>query len=215
MNHVRPKTMQKCHPCLRNETSPISQNGHSTPDQSTDLQIRELREYVENRGWELSEIYEDKATGTNDKRLNYQRLMNDARMRRFDVVLCWKMDRMFRSLKGMVTTLSDLSDVGVQFVSLRDQIDLTTASGRLMTHLLAAFSEFEAALAKERTIAGLRSAKARGIKLGRPKLQFDPEAVLNLRKRGATVREIGATLGTSKTFIQRFLAMSQNPPVFP
>ena len=96
-------------------------------------------------------------------------MLKDARSKRFDVVLCFKMDRLCRSLRDLVITLQDLTELGVEFVAIKDQIDLTTASGRLMTHLLGAFAEFEASLIRERVMSGLANAKAKGKKLGRPR----------------------------------------------
>ncbi len=133
----------------------------STTDQSTELQLKDLLKYVDAREWDVYEIYEDKASGTNDRRTNLQKLLSDASKREFDVVLCWKLDRFFRSLKDLINTLQYLTDSGIEFISYKDNIDLTTATGRLMTQILGAFGEFEASLIKERVMAGLKMPKAR------------------------------------------------------
>ncbi len=176
----------------------------STVDQSTELQRRELLAFVESRGWEVHSIYEDKATGTNDKRPQLQALLRDARERKFDVVLCWKLDRFFRSLKGMVVTLQEFEELGVEFVSLKDQLDLTTSAGRLMTHILAAFAEFEAGIIRERVRAGIANARAKGKKLGRP-YQIDAAKARALRAEGLSLSEIAKRLGSTKSGVSKTL----------
>lgn len=179
----------------------------STQDQSTELQRRDLLAYVEARGWQIHAIYEDKATGTNDARPELQRMLREARERRFDVVLVWKLDRLFRSLKGLVVTLQEFSELGIEFVSLRDNIDMSTSSGRLMTHMLAAFAEFERDLIVSRVRAGLASARAKGRRLGRP-TTVDRERVHYLRSEGRSLGDIAALLGVSKSGVHKSLAKS-------
>lgn len=181
----------------------------STQDQSTELQKSELLAYIKARDWVLHEIFEDHGrTGTNGDRPALKRLMADARQRKFDVVCCWKLDRFFRSLSAMVAALQEFSDLGIQFVSQKDQIDMTTSSGRLLTHLLAAFGEFEASLIKERVVAGIANARRKGIKLGRPKRRNDEE-ILRLRKEGKTIRAIASQLKISKGSVQTALNTSR------
>ena len=96
--------------------------------------------------------------------------MADAKRRRFDIVLVWKLDRFARSLKHLVEAIAEFESLGVQFVSLRDNLDLTTPSGRLMFHVIGAMAEFEKSLIQERVCAGLRNARAKGKRLGRPRL---------------------------------------------
>ena len=131
----------------------------STQDQSTEIQRHELISFVGSRGWGEPKVYEDKESGTTIKRPALQQLLTDARARRVDVIVCWKLDRLFRSLGDLVAVLKELEELGVLFISMRDQIDMTTSAGRLMTHLLGAFAEFEASLIRERVRAGLANAK--------------------------------------------------------
>lgn len=167
----------------------------STQDQSCDMQIRELTAFAQARGWEITRRYEDKASGANPNRKMLAELMEDCRKRRLDVVCVWKLDRLFRSLKGVVVTLNELNDLGVEFVSLKDSLDLTTAQGRLMMGLIACFSEFELSLIRTRVKAGLDAARARGAKLGRPKIAADLVAeVMRLRRSGLSIRQIEARL---------------------
>ena len=175
----------------------------STTDQSTELQRKDLLKYVEARGLEVYSVYEDKASGTNDRRTNLKRLLDDASKRKFDIVLCWKLDRFFRSLKDLINTLQFLNDSGILFISYKDNIDMTTASGKLMLHILAAFGEFEASLIKERVIAGIKNAQSKGVKLGRPKKPCDVDEILKLKKQGLSIRNIATELGLSAGMVQR------------
>jgi putative DNA-invertase from lambdoid prophage Rac len=180
----------------------------STLEQSTELQRRELEQFAQARGWQIVQVYEDKATGTNNNRPMLRELMRDARQRKLDVIICWKLDRFFRSLKDVIATLSEFNDLGVEFISLKDHIDLTTASGRLMMHLLAAFAEFEAALIKERVRAGLNNAKAKGVRLGRPPT-VDQTQAARLRAQGLTLAQIARQIGCSKAGVYKTLRKSK------
>jgi DNA invertase Pin-like site-specific DNA recombinase len=140
-------------------------NGH----QDVGMQLRELREYAAQRCWQVIGEYADQGvSGTKDSRPDLNRLMAGAHQRQFDIVLCWKVDRFGRSLKHLVTALADLDAYGVAFVSLKDNLDLSTPSGRLMFQIIGAMAEFERALIVERVRAGLRHAQAKGRRLGRP-----------------------------------------------
>jgi len=177
----------------------------STSDQSTELQRKDLLKYVEARGLEIFEIYEDKASGTNDRRTNLKRLLDDVSKRKFDIVLIWKLDRFFRSLKDLINTLQFLTERDILLISYKDNIDLTTATGRLMMQILGSFAEFEASLIKERVIAGLNNAKSKGVKLGRPKKACNKEGILKLRKQGLSIRNIATKLELSQGMVQRVL----------
>ena len=189
----------------------------STLDQSTDLQRRELHDYCQRRGWIISKIYEDKASGTSVRnRKMFEELMSDCRRRHIDVVLVWKLDRLFRSLKGMIETLAKFSEWNVEFVSLTDNVSLESSQGRLMMHLISAFAEFEADLIKSRVVAGLQAAKARGVKLGRPikvteSVIFEVKA---LKAQFVSVRKIANRVGVAKSTVQRILDTCTDKPCF-
>jgi DNA invertase Pin-like site-specific DNA recombinase len=121
--------------------------------------------------------------------------MTDAQKCRFDAVLVWKIDRFGRSLKHLVNSLADLSAYGIAFISLRDNLDLSTPSGRLMFQIIGAMAEFERALIQERVKAGLRNAKAKGKRIGRPRQRVDSFQVLKLRAEGLSWRGISERLG--------------------
>ncbi len=126
--------------------------------QHPEMQLAELREFAARRGWEIiSEYVDEGVSGSKESRPALNRLMTDAHRRRFDAVLVWKIDRFGRSLKHLVNALADLDAYGVAFISLRDNLDLTTPTGRLMFQVVGAMAEFEKALIQERVSAGSRT----------------------------------------------------------
>ena len=139
----------------------------STLDQEPENQLQELRRYVGARNWSTVEYVDRGVSGTKDRRPALDTLIRDAKRRRFDVVVCWRLDRLGRNLKHLITLLEDLQALGVAFVSLAEGIDATTAAGKLQMHILAAISEFERARVAERVRAGLSRARAQGQRLGR------------------------------------------------
>jgi DNA invertase Pin-like site-specific DNA recombinase len=132
--------------------------------------------------------------------------MSDACRRRFDAILVWKIDRFGRSLKHLVNALAELAALGVAFVSLRDNLDLSTPSGRLMFQIIGAMAEFERALIQERVRAGLRNARAKGRRLGRPHVIVDASKIASLRAEGHSWAKIVAELGIGKGTAQRAFA---------
>ena len=178
-------------------------NGHQDPE----MQLRELREYADRRGWAIAEVYTDAGvSGAKDSRPALNRLMIDAKQRRFDAVLVWKLDRFGRSLRHLVNALAEIEALGIAFVSLRDNLDLTTPSGRLMFQIIGAMAEFERALIQERVRAGLRNARAKGKRLGRPRVFVSQSKVDDLRAAGASWREIAQELGVGMGTVYRALA---------
>src|SRR3989442_15327063 len=172
--------------------------------QSPEMQLAELREYASRRGWEAFNEYVDHGfSGAKQSRPELNRLMADAHMRNIDVVLCWKVDRFGRSLKHLVNALADLDAYGVAFVSLRDNLDLSTPSGRLMFQIIGAMAEFERSLIQERVRAGLRNARAKGKKLGRPRADVDEGKVEALRASGASWRDVAEKLGVGVGTVHR------------
>ena len=141
----------------------------STLDQEPENQLVELRQYAEARGWTATEYVDHGVSGSRDRRPALDRLLRDARRRRFDVVVCWRLDRLGRNLRHLVTLLDELQALGVSFVSLGEGIDCTTPAGKLQLHILAALSEFERGRIAERVKAGLARARLEGKRLGRPR----------------------------------------------
>jgi DNA invertase Pin-like site-specific DNA recombinase len=132
--------------------------------------------------------------------------MTDACRRRFDAILVWKIDRFGRSLKYLVNSLAELVALGVAFISLRDNLDLSTPSGRLMFQIIGAMAEFERALIQERVRAGIRNARAKGKRMGRPRVFVDVPKIAALRAQGRSWSQIVTELGIGKGTAQRALA---------
>jgi DNA invertase Pin-like site-specific DNA recombinase len=172
--------------------------------QDPELQLRELREYAQARGLTIIQEYTDVGySGSKDSRPALNQLMADARRRRFDSVLVWKLDRFGRSLRHLVNALAELEAFGLRFISFRDNLDLSTPSGRLMFQIIGSMAEFERALIQERVKAGLRNARAKGKKLGRPRTAIDESRVKALRESGASWRAIAAELGVGVGTVHR------------
>src|SRR6201997_5844405 len=179
----------------------------TTNGQSPEMQLSDLREYASRRGWEtFAEYVDNGVSGAKESRPELNRLMADAHRRHFDVVLCWKVDRFGRSLKHLVNALADLDSYGIAFVSLRDNLDLSTPSGRLMFQIIGAMAEFERSLIQERVKAGLANARAKGRRLGRPQRRFDLNKAQSLRGAGMSFRDLAAELGVGVGTLHRAVA---------
>ena len=174
----------------------------STLDQEPENQLAELRQYVTARGWTAVEYVDHGVSGAKARRPALDRLLRDATRRRFDVLVCWRLDRLGRNLRHLVTLLDELQAVGVRFVSLGEGIDCTTPAGRLQLHVLAALAEFERGRIAERVKAGLARAKQHGKRLGRPE-KVIPESVL-APVRGLSVREAAKSLRGGPHPLDRF-----------
>ena len=189
----------------------ISTTNHG---QDVNLQLRELREYCQRRNLEITREYADSASGAKDSRPELNRLMDDAKHRRFDAVCVWKLDRFGRSVRHLVNALADLESLRVSFISLKDNLDLSTPSGRLMFQIIGAMAEFERALTQERVRAGLRNARAKGKRLRRPLVALDAHRIAALRNSGASWATICHETGLSKRTAQRALhSLPKNPTV--
>lgn len=174
--------------------------------QDTEMQKREIIAYLASKGIIEYEIYEDKGySGTKDTRPGLRKLMADCRAGRVGLLVCWKLDRLFRSLRQLINTIEEFDKLKVEFVALRDSIDLATNSGRLMMQMLGAFAEFESNITSERTKSGLDNARAKGVKLGRKIKNVNLEHVRALKEAGVTHKEIADSLGVSTKKIQRVL----------
>jgi DNA invertase Pin-like site-specific DNA recombinase len=179
--------------------------------QSPEMQLVELREFATRRGWTLVGEYVDHGvSGAKESRPALNRLMTDAKERNFDVVAVWKIDRFGRSLKHLVNALAEFESLGIAFVSLKDSLDLTTPSGRLLFQLVAAMAEFERSLIQERVRAGIRNARNKGRRLGRPPLEVDRGRIARLKASGTPLRAISQQLGISLGSVHRALR-SKNP----
>jgi len=175
----------------------------STFDQEPENQLQELRRYVEARGWTSVEYIDKGVSGSTDSRPALDSLVRDAKRRTFDTLIVWRLDRLGRNLKHLITLLDELQIMGVAFVSLAEGIDATTPAGKLQMHILGAIAEFERARIAERVKAGLARARAQGRRLGRPK-RIVAESVL-APARGLSVRQAAEKLGVSAATAHRWL----------
>ena len=142
----------------------------STLDQDPALQLDDLTEYARVRGLELVETYIDSGfSGASDRRPELSRMLEDARRRRFDAVLTWKLDRLGRSVRHLTALTAELESLGVDLIVLGQSIDTSTPTGRLLFHVLGSIAEFERDLIRERVVAGMRAAQRRGKRVGRPR----------------------------------------------
>jgi DNA invertase Pin-like site-specific DNA recombinase len=164
----------------------------STLDQHVENQLQELRSYVERRGWTAVEFVDRGVSGAKDRRPALDDMLKAARQRRFDVLVCWRLDRLGRNLRHLILLLDELQALGIAFVTLGEGIDTSTPAGRLQLHILSAIAEFERSRIQERVMAGLARAKAQGKRLGRPERQV-PEDLL-APVRGLSVREAGVAV---------------------
>ena len=172
----------------------------STKEQNIDLQIIDLRAYAEARGLHIVKEYIDYASGSKNDRENYVNLFNDVRKRKTDAVLVWKFDRFARSTKELINALEEFKDLGVDFISFKENIDTSTPAGKILFTMISAFAEFEREIIRERVRAGMEKAKAKGKILGRPKIPpFKIAVIREMKTKGIGYKEICKKLGISKS----------------
>ena len=179
----------------------------STLDQEPENQLAELRQYVTARGWSAQEYVDHGISGAKATRPALDQLIADARRRKVDVLICWRLDRLGRNLKHLVILLDELQALGVSFVSLNEGINATTPAGRLQLHVLAALAEFERARIAERVQAGLARARRHGTRLGRPRLTRPPVEL----PQALTVRQAAEAWGVSKSTAARWINQGTVP----
>jgi DNA invertase Pin-like site-specific DNA recombinase len=186
----------------------------STSDQTCESQLRECLEYVARRGWTVVDQYVD--TGWSGKlasRPELNRLMSDARQRRFDAVVVWKLDRWGRSLVHSIQSIQELASLGIRFLAITQNIDTDESNpmSRFMLQIFAAFSELEREMIRERVTAGVRNAKRKGVQLGRRRVVFDRSKAMEMHEAGASIKTIAAELGVGVGTIHRALTAFQRP----
>lgn len=174
-------------------------------DQKPEVQVSELRRYCAAREWTIvEEIVDHGYSGSSDQRPGLKKLFSLVRSREVDAVVVVKLDRLFRSLKHLVTTLDEFQSLGILFVATKDQLDYSTPSGRLFVQVLGSLAEFEKSLLRERTLMGLEHARKSGKRLGRP-LRHDPGVMRSLRARGLSYRAIAKAVGAPLGCVSRAL----------
>jgi len=182
----------------------------SRTDQKADLQDDETRRFIERRGWELVDTYEDLGfSGATDKRPGLTRLLRDAHAARFACVCVWKADRLFRSLGHMVAQLDAFRAQRIGFVSVTEPFDTSTPSGVLLLQMVGAMAEFERSLIRERTRAGVAAARARGAHIGRPVVAWEERRARAMIADGRSVEATARALHMSASTLARRLRADQ------
>jgi len=185
----------------------------STTDQSTDSQLLDLRRYAADRGWQVyREFCDNGISGSVDSRPALNELMDDAKKRRFDTVLVWRFDRFARSTTHLLLSLDHFRNLGIDFVSYQENIDTSSALGSAIFTIISAVAQLERDIIRERVKMGLRRAKARGKKLGRPRASIDLDKLRELHGKGLSHRKIAAVMDISQATIGRALLNDSKTP---
>ena len=177
--------------------------------QTTENQLRELTAYCDRMGYEVTKIYEDQISGakTREKRPAYNQLCKDAFLKRFDLVIAWDVSRFGRSLKEFVSFLADMDDRGIGVVAVKNGLDTSTSTGKMMMKMIGVMEEWNREMLVERTKSGLARTRANGTKLGRKKIT-NPKMtaqIISLRDENKSIRAIATEVGVSTATIQREL----------
>jgi DNA invertase Pin-like site-specific DNA recombinase len=181
----------------------------STSDQNCAMQLTELRRYVKARGWPKAAEYVDTGfSGTKASRPDLDRLMGDARTRKLDCILVWKLDRWGRSLGNLLGSLAELGGLGVRWIATTQNLDTdeSNPTGRMFLHIIGAGAEFEREMIRERTRAGLAHARSKGRVGGRPAKVWDRHGAQNMRNAGMSWRAIGLKLGIPQSSVRKGLS---------
>ena len=179
--------------------------------QSVDMQLHDLRKLAEQRGFQIVQEYSDQGiSGSKSSRPALDAMLADAKRGKFQILLTWRLDRLERSTAHLIHLLEDLKNSGVELISFSEGLDFSTASGKLFYTLISAFAEFEKNVIGERVRAGLRNARSKGTRLGRPQVTADASKIATLRSQGASWRTISDTLAistrTARRAVQRRVA---------
>jgi DNA invertase Pin-like site-specific DNA recombinase len=183
----------------------------STDKQAADMQLSELRSYVKRSKWGIYKEFIDHGySGSTTNRPAFAGMMVAAQKKEFDILLVWKLDRLSRSLKDLITTLDELRAFGIDFISYDNQMDTSTPSGKLLFSLIGAMAEFEQEIIRERVKAGLENARRKGKILGRPRKprQLRQKAI-DLHKGGVSNRKIGKKLGIAESTVRNWLKLEK------
>src|SRR5262245_19444790 len=173
----------------------------STDQQTTLNQRRELQAYCTARGLTATEYVDEGISGAKESRPALDAMLRDAKRRKFDLLVAWKLDRLGRSLRPLILTVDELHALAVRFVSRTEAVDTTTPAGRFQLQILGAVAEFERGMIRERVLTGLARAKAQGVRLGRPRTHRLPQGA----PRDLTVRQAAKLWGVSKSTAARRL----------
>ena len=184
----------------------------SDKNQTTENQLRELNSYCDRMGYEVVKVYEDEVSGakSREKRPAYSKLCTDAFLKKFDLIIGWDVSRFGRSMKEFVYFLSDMDEKGIGVIAVKNGLDTSFSSGRMMMKLIGVLEEWNLEMLKERTNAGLARTVANGTKLGR-KSVLTPSLkrrILDAKENGSSIRRIAEEIGINRGAVQRFLQVA-------
>ncbi len=178
----------------------------STREQSDEMQARELRAYCVARNLAIAGEYSDIGwSGAREKRPGLDRLMDAARKRQFDAVLVWRFDRFARSVRHLLAALEEFRNLGIQFISYQENLDTSSPLGQALFTIVAAVAQLERDLIRERVRAGIGNARAKGVRLGRPRRMLDVELARMLQADGRGLREIARLMNIGRGTLARAL----------
>jgi len=177
----------------------------STPDQSIEPQLLDLRQMAAARGYEIVREYSDKLSGTKSRRPGLDALLSDAQRHRFDVVMVWAFDRMARSVRHFLEVLDELNHLNIELVSFRESVDTSGPLGRAMVVIVGAIAELERNLIVERVKAGMRRAKLDGRQIGRSRLDMNREQIVHDRRSGLSLTQVAKKHGISRASVCRVM----------
>src|SRR6516162_7597195 len=185
----------------------------STVDQHPETQLGELRQFAANKGFKVVGEYIDHGyCGARARRPALDRMMDDARRNKFDVLLVWSCDRLARSTKHLLQTIDELNGMGVQFLSQREAIDTEGPLGRAILVIVSAMAELERCIIIERVRAGMRRARLEGRQIGRARLDVNREQVIQDRRSGLSLTQVAKKHGISRASVCRLMEKATASP---
>jgi DNA invertase Pin-like site-specific DNA recombinase len=176
----------------------------STPDQCVENQLYQLRELAARRGYEIVHEYTDIGSGSKARRAGLDALLADAHRRKFSIVLVAAFDRVARSVKHFLTVVDELNDLGIEFVSARENVDTSGAMGRMFVTIIGCIAELERSLIIERIKAGMRRRRLEGLPMGRAPLAIDREGLVRDRRSGMSLTQVSKKHRVSRASVVRF-----------
>ena len=188
----------------------------STVDQHPETQLSELRQFAANKGFQVVGEYIDHGySGARARRPELDRMMDDARRHKFDVLLVWACDRLARSTKHLLQTIDELNGMGVQFLSQREALDTEGPLGRAILVIVSAMAELERSIIVERVRAGMRRARLEGRQIGRARLNVNREQIVRDRRSGMSLTQVATKHGVSRASVCRLVKDSGRNAVLP
>jgi len=184
----------------------------STTDQDPETQGREVRAFVEARGWDVAETYQDLGvSGVRARRPGLDQLVKDAWRGRFAAVVVWDLSRMARSTLHALQLLQEFEQMEVRLIAVKQTFDTATPLGKAFFTLAAMFAELERSILIERVRAGMARARAEGKRIGRPARKMDLEELVLLRGRGLSIRQIARAVNAPPSTVAKRLKGDERP----